>query len=64
MIKIERENNKKEVDALKTQFERIIQEQKNAYEREIMMLKERLTELEKTPVQKIKDRIKKNRKNA
>lgn len=53
-----------EINELKVYFDKIILEQKMNYEKEIDNLKERIFQLERTPIQKLKDRIKKTKKNA
>ena len=55
------QNFRQEISEIKSRFENEMNNQKNYYENEINQLQARVSELEKTPVQKLKDKIKKNK---
>ena len=55
------QNFRQEISEIKSRFENEMNNQKNYYENVINQLQARVSELEKTPVQKLKDKIKKNK---
>lgn len=55
------QNFRQEISEIKSRFETEMNNQKNYYENVINQLQARVSELEKTPVQKLKDKIKKNK---
>lgn len=57
----EKRNFEYQLSEIKKQLESVIYEQKNYYENQINLLKDRIAELEKTPIQKLKEKIKKHK---